>query len=94
MLTTIITWLSQSWFGSIVSLALQWFATAEANQSAADSAESTAEQQHNSDGAQSVADQQSDDAQNAALSGLAASLDNPVPVTVTPAPVTTQPKGP
>lgn len=90
----IIAWLSESWFGQIVSFFLSWWSNKQAAQNAANQAEQNAEQQHSADGAQSVLDQQSDDAQNAALDGLANQLDNPIQGTVTQPPGATQPKGP
>lgn len=88
MLASIIAWLSQSWFGSIVGFVVSWVQQRIASQNAANSAEQAAEGQHQTDGAQSVADQGSSDAQNAALDGLAQQLDNPVQAVVTPPPPT------
>lgn len=83
MLATIIAWLSQSWFGQIVGLVISWFAARKAAQDNADSAQQSAENEHQNDGAQSVADKTSADAQNAALDKLEQQLDNPTPVVVT-----------
>lgn len=86
ILTAILGWVSQSWFGQLVSAGLQWFQTKQQEQSAANTAEQSAESQHQSDGAQSVADQVSSDAQNAALDNIEKQLDNPTPVVVTQEP--------
>ena len=63
---------------SWANLVIGYFQNKSAEQTAADTAEATAETQHNSDGAQSVADKASDDAQNAALDQADKVHDNPV----------------
>jgi hypothetical protein len=60
--------------GSFFSWLLSWFVAEQANQSAANQAEQTAEAAHNADGSQSVTDQQSDDAQNASLNQVQQTL--------------------
>jgi hypothetical protein len=84
MLTTILAFLSNSWVGQIISTALSWYTTWQANQAAAASAEQQAESSNANDGAQSVLDQESDDAQNAALDNVENQIDNPTPIVVKP----------
>lgn len=65
---------------------VSWWQGLQAAQTAATGAESTAEQAHQSDGAQSVSDKTSIDAQDAALNTIQQQLENPTPVVVTPPP--------
>lgn len=69
-----------------INLLIGWFQQKAADQKAANDAETSAEQQHQADGAQSVGDKQSDDAQNAALDEIQQQLENPTPVVVTQPP--------
>lgn len=82
MLASIIGWLSQSWFGALINAGLQWWTRRKEAQTSAENAENSAIDSHQSDGAQSVADKTSADAQNAALDKLQQELDNPTPVVV------------
>jgi hypothetical protein len=66
------------WINSIVG----YFQAQAAEQTAANTAEGTAETAHQNDGSQSVVDQTSTDAQNSALDGIANQIDNPTPVVV------------
>lgn len=81
-LVALFNWLSGQWFGQAVTAAIGWFQKRQQQQADANQAEQQAEQQHQTDGAQSVADQTSSDAQNAALDQLERQLDNPVEITV------------
>ena len=90
MITAILAFLSQSWFGQIISAALSWYTTWQANRAAAASSEQQAETDHQDDGAQSVADKDSSDAQNAALDNIENQLDNPTPVVDKPPPTPTK----
>lgn len=82
MLTSIIAFLSQSWFGQIIGLVITWWANRKAAQDAANSAEGAAETAHQNDGAQSVNDRTSSDAQNQALDDLEKQLDTTPPVVI------------
>lgn len=84
ILTAIMAFLSQSWIGQLVNIGINWWNARKAAQDGADSAQQTAETQHQADGAQSVADKTSADAQNEALDKLEQQIDNPTPVVVTP----------
>lgn len=66
-----------------INLLIGYFQAQAAAQTAATNAEGTAETQHETDGAQSVADQQSTDAQNTGLDAIQQGLENPTPVVVT-----------
>lgn len=66
-----------------INLIIGYFQQKAADQKAANDAETVAEQQHQADGAQSVSDKESDDAQNAALDQIQQQLENPIPVVVT-----------
>lgn len=66
-----------------INLVVGWFQARAAAQTAADSAETTAMTQHQNDGAQSVSDKDSSDAQNAALDQLEKQIDNPIPIVIT-----------
>lgn len=68
---------------SWINLVIGWFQKRAADQTAANNAESQAETQHQNDGAQSVDDKTSIDAQQAALDKLKEQIDNPTPVVVT-----------
>lgn len=67
-----------------INLIIGWFQANEAAQNAANSAEASAEIHHQNDGAQSVADKDSSDAQNSALDAAAQAMDNPTPIIVQP----------
>lgn len=67
---------------SWINLIVGYFQARAAAQTAADSAETTAMTQHQNDGAQSVEDKDSSDAQNAALDQLANQIDNPIPIVI------------
>jgi hypothetical protein len=73
-----------------INLIIGYFQQQAADQTAATNAEGAAEQQHQNDGAQSVADHDSNATQNSALDGIEQQLKNPVqvPVTVQPTPPT------
>lgn len=64
-------------FLPFISKIIDWFAAKKAEQTAADNAEQTAEQQHANDGLQSVSDKDSSDAQNAALDKIKEELSKP-----------------
>lgn len=82
MFSAILAFLSQSWFGQLVGLAINWWTARQQAQTDQNSAVSTGEAQHENDGAQSAADQDSSDAQNAALDQLAKQMDNPTKIVV------------
>jgi hypothetical protein len=82
MIATIIAWLSQSWFGQIVGLAISWYTNWQAQKTAAANAETSAELAHQDDGAQSVDDRNSTDSQNSALDQIEKQIDNPTPIIV------------
>ncbi len=65
-----------------INLIVGFFQNRAAAQNSANTAENTAMSEHQSDGAQSVADKISGDAQLAALKKLADQMDNPTPVVV------------
>lgn len=67
-----------------INLAISFFQKKAADQAAANSAEQNAEAVHQSDGAQSVDDKESADAQNEALDEIKNQLSNPTPVVVHP----------
>lgn len=83
MFASILAWLTQSWFGQVVSFALSWWNSHEQAITDQSNAVNTALGQHDQDGATSVADTVSSDAQNAALDAAEKQLDNPTPVVVT-----------
>jgi cell division protein FtsX len=93
ILTAIIGWVSQSWFGQVVSAALSWWNARVVAQNQANTAEQNAETQHQTDGAQSVADRDSADQQNSALDDLQKQMENPIPVVVIKPTPPTQPGG-
>lgn len=66
-----------------INLVIGWFQKRAADQTAADGLEQTAETQHQNDGAQSVEDKISADAQNEALDQLEQGLKDPTPIVVT-----------
>jgi hypothetical protein len=68
--------------GPWINMVIGWFQAKKAAQAGADTAETAAEAQHLNDGAQSVADRDSADAQNTALDQLAQQIDNPVSAVV------------
>lgn len=65
-----------------INLVVGFFQNKEAQQTAATTAEANAEEAHEDDGSQSVADATSDDAQNAALNQIQQQLENPTPIVV------------
>jgi hypothetical protein len=65
-----------------INMLVSWFQAQKQLQTDQNTAVSTAIQQHEQDGAQSVADQNSSDAQNAALDKKEQQIDNPTPVVV------------
>lgn len=67
---------------SWINLIIGWFTARAQAQSEANQAEANAEADHQNDGAQSVADQVSSDAQNAALDQIAHDIDHPPVATV------------
>ena len=65
-----------------INAILGWFQAKAAAQNAADGSEQKAEGDHQNDGAQSVVDKDSTDAQNAGLDNAEKQLENPIPVVV------------
>lgn len=65
-----------------INMLIGVFQKRAADQSAAGAAEQSAESDHQNDGAQSVANKASADAQNLALDQIKQSLENPIPITV------------
>lgn len=65
-----------------INLVVGWFQARSAAQDAANTAETTAMTQHQNDGAQSVSDKDSSDAQNAAIDQLENQIDNPIPIVI------------
>lgn len=79
MITAILGWLSQGWFGQVVGLVVNWYAARKAAQDAQLAAMQTQEQEHMNDGAQSVSDQDSANTQNDALNKIENGLNAPPP---------------
>jgi hypothetical protein len=77
-------WLAAAFptIASWINLIIGWVQAKVKAQADQNTAVSTAEQDHEQDGAQSVADQNSSDAQNAALDQKLKQIDNPTPVVV------------
>lgn len=71
-----------------INLILGYFQAKKQAEDAANSAEIKAESEHQNDGAQSVIDQESSDAQNAALDKIKDQLSDPIPVVVITQPIT------